>query len=150
MNMTRAVLWDMDGTLVDSEELHWISWRDTMAKEGRSITREEFLSSFGQRNDSILSGWLGVGASPERISRIRMPRRSCIVGWFGPMGSDRCPVSEPGFAGFTSAVGSRPLLRPPLERTSKWSSKLSRLPAIFRESSPRKTFTGGSRILKRI
>ena len=70
MNMTRAVLWDMDGTLVDSEELHWISWRDTMAEEGRSITREEFLSSFGQRNDSILSGWLGAGASPERISRI--------------------------------------------------------------------------------
>ena len=70
MNMRRAVLWDMDGTLVDSEELHWISWRDTMAQEGRSITRLEFLRSFGQRNDSILSGWLGAGASPERISRI--------------------------------------------------------------------------------
>ena len=41
-----------------------------MAKEGRSITREEFLRSFGQRNDSILSGWLGTGSSPERISRI--------------------------------------------------------------------------------
>ena len=28
--MTGAVLWDMDGTLVDSEEYHWISWRDTL------------------------------------------------------------------------------------------------------------------------
>lgn len=70
MSVARAVLWDMDGTLIDSEELHWISWRDTMAKEGRSITREQFLSSFGQRNDSVIPRWLGVAATPERINSI--------------------------------------------------------------------------------
>lgn len=70
MSVARAVLWDMDGTLIDSEELHWISWRDTMAKEGRSITREQFLSSFGQRNDSAIPRWLGVAATPERINSI--------------------------------------------------------------------------------
>jgi len=32
--MPRAVLWDMDGTLVDSEEFHWLSWRDTMSAHG--------------------------------------------------------------------------------------------------------------------
>jgi beta-phosphoglucomutase len=66
----RAVLWDMDGTLIDSEELHWISWRDTMAREGIAITHEQFLSSFGQRNDSIVPRWLGTGATPERIERV--------------------------------------------------------------------------------
>jgi beta-phosphoglucomutase len=70
MNHLRAVLWDMDGTLIDSEELHWISWRDTMAAEGVVITREQFLASFGQRNDSILPRWLGVAATPERMARI--------------------------------------------------------------------------------
>ena len=30
----KAVLWDLDGTLVDSEEFHWLSWRDTMRPEG--------------------------------------------------------------------------------------------------------------------
>jgi len=70
MSVSRAVLWDMDGTLIDSEEFHWISWRDTLAKEGIIITREQFLSSFGQRNDSILPQWLGPGSSPERIERI--------------------------------------------------------------------------------
>ena len=49
-----AVLWDMDGTLVDSEEFHWLSWRDTMAAEGLPITRDQFVATFGQRNDSIL------------------------------------------------------------------------------------------------
>lgn len=66
----RAVLWDLDGTLVDSEELHWLAWRDTMADEGISITRDQFLSSFGQRNDSIIPLWLGAEAMPERIGKI--------------------------------------------------------------------------------
>ena len=70
MSAVRAVLWDMDGTLIDSEEFHWIAWRDTMQREGVPITREQFLSSFGQRNDSILPQWLGAGATPERIERI--------------------------------------------------------------------------------
>ena len=70
MSVARAVLWDMDGTLIDSEAFHWISWRDTMVKEGAASTHEQFLSSFGQRNDSIISEWLGAAATPERIERI--------------------------------------------------------------------------------
>jgi HAD superfamily hydrolase (TIGR01509 family) len=68
--MTRAVLWDMDGTLVDSEEYHWLSWRDTMLSEGITITHDQFLKTFGQRNDSILPQWLGAGVSAERIQRV--------------------------------------------------------------------------------
>jgi beta-phosphoglucomutase len=70
MSSTRAVLWDMDGTLIDSEEFHWISWRNTMANEGIAITHEQFLSSFGQRNDSIIPRWLGALSTPERIEKI--------------------------------------------------------------------------------
>jgi HAD superfamily hydrolase (TIGR01509 family) len=70
MSVSRAVLWDMDGTLIDSADFHWISWRDTLAAEGIAITHEQFLSSFGQRNDSILPEWLGSAATPERIARI--------------------------------------------------------------------------------
>jgi beta-phosphoglucomutase family hydrolase len=66
----RAVLWDLDGTLIDSEEFHWISWRDTMAKEGIAITHAQFLSSFGQRNDTIVPQWLGAESTPERVERI--------------------------------------------------------------------------------
>jgi len=68
--MNRAVLWDMDGTLIDSEEFHWISWRDTLAKEGIAVTHEQFLSTFGTRNDSILRQWLGSASTPERRGRI--------------------------------------------------------------------------------
>jgi beta-phosphoglucomutase len=68
--MTRAVLWDMDGTLVDSEESHWLSWRDTMALEGFALTHDQFIQTFGQRNDSILPQWLGAEAPADRIQRV--------------------------------------------------------------------------------
>lgn len=70
MMTTRAILWDLDGTLIDSEEFHWISWRDTLANEGMSISHEQFLESFGQRNDSIISRWLCAAATPARIQQI--------------------------------------------------------------------------------
>jgi HAD superfamily hydrolase (TIGR01509 family) len=66
----RAVLWDLDGTLVDSAELHWLSWRDTLAAEGHPITYQQFLDTFGQKNDRILPGWLGKDVSAERIRQV--------------------------------------------------------------------------------
>jgi beta-phosphoglucomutase len=66
----RAVLWDLDGTLVDSAELHWQSWRDTLAGEGHHLTYQQFLDTFGQKNDRILPGWLGADTPKERIRRV--------------------------------------------------------------------------------
>ena len=60
----------MDGTLINSEELHWTAWRDTMANEGIVITREQFLSTFGQRNDSIIPALLSSAATNEQIEQI--------------------------------------------------------------------------------
>lgn len=70
MSESKAVLWDMDGTLINSEELHWIAWRETMANEGILVTREQFLATFGQRNDSIIPTMLGSAATAEQIQRI--------------------------------------------------------------------------------
>lgn len=66
----RAVLWDLDGTLVDSAEQHWQSWRDTLHARGFSVTREQFLTTFGQRNDAILAQWLGAEVAAARWREI--------------------------------------------------------------------------------
>jgi len=68
--MTRAVLWDLDGTLVDSEEYHWQSWQHAMALDGTPVTHDQFMQTFGQRNETILRGWLGDSVALERINRI--------------------------------------------------------------------------------
>jgi len=66
----RAVLSDLDGTLADSGEFHWRAWRDTMAAAGEPITHDQFLASFGQRNDAILTKWLGDRAEARRCREI--------------------------------------------------------------------------------
>jgi HAD superfamily hydrolase (TIGR01509 family) len=74
--MIKAVLWDLDGTLVDSAGFHWQAWRDVMAEEGRPVTHEQFVQSFGKRNDLILSGWLGADADPGRMRRLSEEKES--------------------------------------------------------------------------
>jgi beta-phosphoglucomutase len=41
-----------------------------MANEGIPITHDQFLASFGQRNDSIVPRWLRAASTPERVERI--------------------------------------------------------------------------------
>jgi HAD superfamily hydrolase (TIGR01509 family) len=77
MMRERAVLWDLDGTLADSREYHWRAWRETMAAEGITITEPQFLSSFGQRNDAIITAWLGPGTAPDRLHRLGETKEAC-------------------------------------------------------------------------
>ncbi len=65
-----GVLWDLDGTLIDSAGHHWIAWRDTLLSEGRSVTPGDFASSFGKRNDEILYELFGRGIEKPWIERV--------------------------------------------------------------------------------
>ena len=109
--MARAVLWDLDGTLVDSAEFHWLSWRDTMAAEGVSLTYQQFLDTFGQKNDRILPGWLGPGADADRIRRVGDAKEADTGGSPAFTASGRCPAPRPGCAACTRRAGSRRSLR---------------------------------------
>jgi beta-phosphoglucomutase len=74
---SRAILWDMDGTLVDSSEYHWLTWREALAGEGFDLTRERFAQSFGRRNDDTLRDYFGQDfplCEVERISEVKEAR----------------------------------------------------------------------------
>jgi beta-phosphoglucomutase len=66
----RAVLWDVDGTLIDSSEYHWLAWREALAAEGMALTREQFAVMFGRRNDEILRGYFGEGYPESEVGRV--------------------------------------------------------------------------------
>jgi beta-phosphoglucomutase len=66
----RAVLWDMDGTLLDSREHHWLAWLETMAAEGRKLAEADFSATFGQRNERVLRQWFGQDFAASEIQRI--------------------------------------------------------------------------------
>jgi len=73
----RAIIWDLDGTLIDSSALHWEAWQEVMTAENLRLTYEEYVADFGKRNDEILRGRLGARitkADIERITRVKEER----------------------------------------------------------------------------
>ncbi|MFL5241314.1 MAG: HAD family hydrolase [Gemmataceae bacterium] len=65
-----AVIWDVDGTLVDTAELHFAAWA-RMAKElGRPFSRQDFAATFGRRNPEILNHLFGTKFSEERVAEL--------------------------------------------------------------------------------
>jgi beta-phosphoglucomutase len=83
--LAAGVLWDLDGTLVDSAAHHWVAWRDTLAAEGRPVQPGDFADTFGKRNDEILqqlfgrqldAGWIErVSDTKERAYRLLLRER---------------------------------------------------------------------------
>jgi beta-phosphoglucomutase len=66
----RAVLWDLDGVLVDSAPFHFQAWRELLASLGRELGEADFRRTFGLRNDAILGDLLGdlPAAEVERLA----------------------------------------------------------------------------------
>jgi hypothetical protein len=107
----RAVLWDLDGTLIDSAAYHWRSWLETMRGEGIEVTFEQFRASFGMRNDTILAAWLGPAADPGRIARLGDAkevayRRLMRAGGLEPLPGCRAWVDRLAREGWKQAIAS--------------------------------------------
>jgi beta-phosphoglucomutase len=68
---TSAVIWDMDGTLVDTAELHYRAWV-ALARELRlPFTRADFTATFGMRNPEILRQlFVGPDSSETEVAQL--------------------------------------------------------------------------------
>jgi beta-phosphoglucomutase len=49
-----AVIWDVDGTLVNTAELHFQSWVQLARELNKPFTRADFAATFGRRNPEII------------------------------------------------------------------------------------------------
>jgi beta-phosphoglucomutase len=49
-----AVLWDMDGVLVDTGEFHYQAWMSTLLEYDVAFSRKIFQKTFGMNNEGIL------------------------------------------------------------------------------------------------
>jgi beta-phosphoglucomutase len=65
-----GVLWDLDGTIVDSAELHYLAWREALRALGHEHTREEFARGFGKRNDLVVRDLLGDALPADAVRRL--------------------------------------------------------------------------------
>ncbi len=71
--VVEAVLWDMDGVLVDTAPFHFQAWRALFASQGKDLSQEEFRRTFGLRNDDILR--MVLGEMPPERARVLANRK---------------------------------------------------------------------------
>lgn len=65
-----AVLWDLDGTLVDTAELHFSAWAKLLGELGRPWTRADFSRTFGRRNPDIFALLFGPEFPADRAATL--------------------------------------------------------------------------------
>ncbi|MFC1965552.1 HAD family hydrolase [Chloroflexota bacterium] len=66
----KAVIWDMDGVIIDTAPYHLKVWQEVFRKSGVNFTEEQFRQSFGQRNDAIIRSVLGEEVSQYELDSI--------------------------------------------------------------------------------
>ena len=65
-----AVLWDVDGTLVDTAELHFQAWVALAEELGKPFTRADFAGTFGWRNPEIIPKLFGNGYTDAQVKEL--------------------------------------------------------------------------------
>jgi beta-phosphoglucomutase len=68
--MRKAVIWDVDGTLVDTAELHFQAWCVLAREIGKPYTRDDFAATFGWRNPEIIPRLFGPEYSSAQIDEL--------------------------------------------------------------------------------
>jgi len=108
--MAYAAIWDMDGVLVDTGQAHYQSWVEALAKRGVPLPFEQFSSTFGMNNTSILKLWLGADTPQSEIDRVGDEKedifRRLVVGRIQPLPGVRPLLEGLHAAGFRLAVAS--------------------------------------------
>ena len=68
--MIKGILWDMDGVLFDTGEVHYQSWCETLPEYGIPFNRETFKRIFGMKNDEIVPRLAAGPLSPALVTEI--------------------------------------------------------------------------------
>jgi len=62
-----ALIFDMDGVIIDSNPLHRIAWSEYMVRHGVVMTEAMQQQMYGKRNDELIRDFFGSHISDEEI-----------------------------------------------------------------------------------
>ena len=106
-----AVLFDLDGTLVDNMPFHVQAWLSMARSLGIALTEERFEREFsGRRNEEILPALLGRPVPPEELTRLADEKeahyRALYAPHLAPVRGTRALLERLRGAGLGLAVAS--------------------------------------------
>jgi phosphoglycolate phosphatase-like HAD superfamily hydrolase len=64
-DLPRAAIFDLDGTLLDSVDLHAIAWHEAMVKFGHDVSFEQARSQIGKGGDKLIPVFLSEEAQRD-------------------------------------------------------------------------------------
>lgn len=65
-----AILWDLDGTIIDSKECHFNSWKAVFDRYGFPFNRDLYENNFGRNNQAAIRVYLNFEPEPELVETI--------------------------------------------------------------------------------
>lgn len=105
-----AVIWDVDGVLLDSAEQHRQAWHQLAAAEGVAFTDADFWTTFGMRNADIIPRFYGADLAPAQIAalgeRKETAYRALLRAQVAALPGARELMAALHTAGYRQAIGS--------------------------------------------
>jgi beta-phosphoglucomutase len=106
-----AVIFDMDGVLVDSYHAHFESWQIVAAEQGLALTEADFAAQFGRTNQEIIAVYWGADRyTDDEVAALGNRKeaafREILQADFPAMPGARELLLALHDAGFALAVGS--------------------------------------------
>ncbi len=68
-NTIKAIIWDLDGVIIDSADEHRRAWQRLAREENIKLTDDDFWATFGKRNDDIFAILWG-SLTPEQAHEL--------------------------------------------------------------------------------
>lgn len=88
-NNTIAILWDLDGTIIDSSACHYSTWQNALENHGFTLDPAKYAANFGRNNLTNVPLFLGYEPEPafsamlidekESAFRERAPQESTVI-----------------------------------------------------------------------
>jgi beta-phosphoglucomutase len=108
---TPAIIWDVDGTLVDTAEQHFRAWQKLAAEIGKPFTRADFAATFGMRNPEIIRKLFFPDADDALCAQLGARKEDLYRASVREEGTQLLPgvgrlLAEFAAAGWPQAVGS--------------------------------------------
>jgi len=105
-----GVLWDMDGVLVDTGDLHYAAWLEVLDEYDIDFPREQFDASFGMNNRALLTMLFSRELEPELYAVINERKELRVLelaeGRIQPMSGVVTWLERLQVAGYRQAIAS--------------------------------------------